>query len=75
MSSPLENPRLGKNDRIFGKAQFLGHSAGMNTIDAEPLERFPGCRVEVKLYDGQEPLNDMLVVLSVSLAGEVACRV
>ena len=66
--------RFGKNDRVLGQAQFLGNRPDRNAVNAEPLERLPGCWREVGLHDGQELFNDILVMVPVPLAGEVAVR-
>jgi hypothetical protein len=56
-------------------AKILGHLSGRLAIDPEPAERLPGGRVEVGLHDGQQLLDDVLVMIPVPFAGEVAVRV
>lgn len=75
LSQSLENPRLGSNDRVLAHPEFRGHLRRRNAIEREPAECLPGCGAEIRLDHRQELLDDVLVMLAVPFAGEVAVRV
>src|SRR5208283_3997173 len=69
---PLENTRLGLKDRIDVEPQLGGDFGCRVAIDGEPSEGFPGIRLEIRLHDCQELLEDVPVVVEVPLARELA---
>ena len=75
LSQPLEDARLGEQDRVFGKVQGGGDLGRRLPIDGEAAKRFPCQGLEVGLNDRQQFLADVAIVLNVPVAGQTAVRI
>ena len=66
---------LGDQDGVDRHAQLGGHGPGRHPVDDLPPECLPGGRLELGLDQLQQALQDVLVVLPIPAAAQVAGRV